>query len=256
MSVRNIFVIAGITFKEALRNRLLNVILIFAALAIASTRFFTVFAPSEEMKIVQDTSLGIIRFMGMLITVFVTAGLLPREIERKTVTTILSKPVSRAQFLFGKFFGALYAVFTNLAMMGAILTAIIYLKGGSVGPDMFKAIALVAMELVVLCAITLCVSTFASEIFSVIFGILIFIIGHLTNYIQFMADRFDSVVMKSVLLSLYTLLPNFENFNVQNAVVLGARVSFEYMAKVVSYGAVYSAIALIIGYLFFAEREV
>lgn len=254
--MRNILAVAGITFKEALRNKLLNVLLLFAVLAIASTRFFTVFAPSEEMKIIQDTSLGIIRFIGMLITVFVTGGLLPREIERMTITTILSKPVSRTQFLFGKFCGALYSIFTNLAIMSVILTAIIYLKGGGVNPEVFKALALVAMEFIVLCAITLCVSTVASEIFNVIFGILIYIIGHLTNYIQHLADRFDGVLMKSVLLSLYTVLPNFENFNVQNAVVLGASVSLEYMARVIAYGALYSAVALIIAYLFFVEREV
>ena len=96
--MRSILLIANITYKEALRNKLLNVLLIFAVIAIASTRFFTIFAPSEELKIMQDTSLGIIRFMGMLITVFVTGGLLPREIDRRTVTTILTKPVSRSQF--------------------------------------------------------------------------------------------------------------------------------------------------------------
>jgi len=254
--VRNILVIAGITFKEALRNKLPNVLLIFAVVAIASTRFFTIFAPSEEMKIIQDTSLGIIRFIGMLITVFVTGGLLPREIERMTITTILSKPVSRTQFLFGKFCGALYAIFANLVIMSVILTAILYLKSGGVNPEIFKALVLVAMELVVLCAITLCISTVASEIFNVIFGILIFVIGHLTNYIQHLADRFDGFFMKSALLSLYTILPNFENFNVQNAVVLGTSVSLEYMARVIAYGAVYSAIALIIGCLFFVEREI
>ena len=112
------------------------------------------------------------------------------------------------------------------------------------------------MELVVLSSITLCVSTIASEIFNIIFGILIFIVGHLTHYLQHLAGRFDSVAMKSLLLSLYTILPNFENFNIQNAVVLGAKVSLAYIGKVASYGALYTAIMLILGYLFFAEREV
>ena len=254
--MRNIFLIAGITYKEAVRNKLLNVLLLFAIIAIASTRFFTMFAPSEELKIIQDTSLGIIRFIGMLITVFITSGLLPREIDKRTITTILSKPVSRAQFLFGKFCGALYAIFTNMIIMSVILVIILYAKGKSFNPEIVKALVLMSMEFIVLCSITLCVSTVASEIFNIIFGILIFIVGHLTNYLQHLADRFESIFTKGLLWSLYTILPNFENFNIQSAIVLGAKVSMQYMGKVISYGVLYSAIMLILGYLFFAEREV
>lgn len=254
--MRNIFLIAAITYKEAIRNRLLNVLLLFAIVAIASSRFFAVFAPSEEIKIMQDTSLGIMRFIGMLITVFVSGGLLPREIERRTITTILSKPVGRTQFLFGKFMGALYSIFINMIIMAIFLFIILYLKTKALNPDILKAVGLITMELVTLCSITLCVSTVASEIFNIIFGILIFMVGHLTNYLQHLAERFEAVTMKAVLWALYTILPNFENFNIQNAVVLGTKVSLQYTAKVVVYGIIYTAIMLMLGYVFFAEREV
>ena len=253
--MRNIFLIAGMTCKEAIRDKLLNVLLLFAVVAIASTKFFTIFAPSEEIKIIQDTSLGIIRFIGMLMTVFVTGRLLPREIEKQTVTTILSKPVSRTQFLFGKFCGALYAIFVNIFVMGVILMLLLYLKGKTFNLEILKALGLISMELVVLSAITLCTSTITSEIFNIIFGILIFIIGHLTNYLQYLADRFDSIVMKALLWIIYTLLPNFENFNIQNAIVLGTKVSMQYIGKVISYGVIYTVIMLTLAYLFFAEKE-
>ncbi|MBN1871077.1 MAG: ABC transporter permease subunit [Candidatus Omnitrophica bacterium] len=265
--MKNILLIANMTFKEVLRNKLLNVLLLFAIVAIASTRFFTIFAPSEELKIMQDTALGIIRFIGMLITVFVTGGLLPKEIYRRTVTVILSKPVSRAQFLFGKFCGALYSIFTNIIIMSVIFFMILFIKFQALSPELnvkfqalapelIKALLLTQAELIVLASITLCVSTIASEIFNITFGILIFLIGHLSNYIAYLADRFDSLLMKSLLLSLYTILPNFENFNVQNSVVLGGKVSWLYMAKVMAYGGFYTFVMLAIGYLFFAEREV
>ena len=112
------------------------------------------------------------------------------------------------------------------------------------------------MEFIVLASITLCVSTIASEIFNIIFGMLIFIIGHLTNYLQYLAEQFTSAGMKALLITLYTLLPNFENFNIQNAIVLGAKVSLEYMGKAISYGLIYSFITLLLAYLFFAEREI
>ncbi len=254
--MRNILSIAVITYKEALRNKLLNILVIFAAISIASTKFFVIFAPSEELKIIQDTSLGIIRFIGMLMTVFLTGGLLPREIERRTVTTVLSKAVTRTQFLLGKFLGVLYAIFANMFIMSAIFLVLIYIKGKVFNIELIKALILMSMEFIVLASITLCISTIASEIFNIIFGILIFIIGHLTNYLQNLAEQFTSAGMKALLITLYTVLPNFENFNIQNAIVLGANVSLQYMAKALSYGFIYSVIMLALAYLFFAEREI
>lgn len=254
--MNNIFSIASITYKEALRSRLLNILIIFAAISIASTRFFVVFAPGEELKIIQDTSLGIIRFIGMLITVFLTASLLPREMERKTVTTVLAKAVSRTEFLFGKFLGAVYAIMANMLFMGAILFIIIYVKGKIFNPELIKALFLMSIEFIMLGSITLCVSTIASEMFSVIFGILVFLIGHLTSCFNHLSEKFTAAGMKSLLIILYTLLPNFENFNIQNAIVLGAKVSLAYIGKVVSYGSIYLVIMLLLSYLLFAEREI
>ncbi|MBU4377222.1 MAG: ABC transporter permease [Candidatus Omnitrophica bacterium] len=254
--MNNILSIASITYKEALRNRLLNTLIIFAAVSIASTRFFVVFAPSEELKIIQDTSLGIIRFMGMLITVFLTAALLPREMERRTVTTVITKAVSRTEFLFGKFLGAVYAIMANMVFMSLILFIIIYLKGKTFNPELIKALFLMSIEFIVLGSITLCISTIASEMFNITFGILIFLVGHLTNYLNHLAEKFTSVGMKSLLITLYTLLPNFENFNIQDAIVLGAKVSLAYIGKAASYGLIYSVIMLLLGYLLFAEREI
>ena len=254
--MKNIFSIASITYKEALRNRLLNILIIFAAVSIASTRFFVIFAPSEELKIIQDTSLGIIRFIGMLMTVFLTGGLLPREIDRRTITTVLAKAVTRTQFLLGKFLGALYAIFVNMIIMSTVLLVLVYMKGKIFNIELIKALILMSMEFIVLASITLCVSTIASEIFNIIFGMLIFIIGHLTNYLQNLAEQFTSLGIKALLTTLYTLLPNFENFNIQNAVVLGAKVSLQYMGKALSYGFIYSFIMLALAYLFFAEREI
>jgi ABC-type transport system involved in multi-copper enzyme maturation permease subunit len=235
---------------------LLNVLIIFAAISLASTKFFVSFAPSEELKIIQDTSLGIIRFMGMLITVFLTGGLLPRELDKRTITTVLSKAVSRTQFLLGKFLGGIYAISANMIIMSAILLILLYMKGASFNPELIKTLVLISVEFIVLASITLCVSTIASEIFCIIFGILMFIIGHLTNYMHHLAEDVASVGIKWSIITLYTLLPNFENFNVQNAVVLGAKISMQYVGKVISYGLIYSTIMLLLGYLFFAEREI
>jgi len=264
--VKNLIYIAGITFKEIMRNRLLNVLLLFAIISIASTRFFTIFAPSEEMKIIQDTALGMIRFIGMLITVFICGSLLPREAERRTTVTVLSKPVRRTQFFLGKFAGSLYAIFLSLGLMALILYILVFFKYGHldtadsaeaffIAANLAKALFMIVMELVVIGSIAIAVSTFTSEIFSVTFGILVFIIGHLANYLQHISDRMELLPLKVVTLLVYYILPHLENFNVQNAIVLGQEVSLFYIFKAASYGLLYTAVMLILGSLLFSEKE-
>ncbi len=254
--MKKIQIIAGMTFKEVMRKKILTVLLLFAAIFIASTRFFGFLAPGEELKFIADINLGVIRVFGMLIVVFICGGLIPREVETRTITTLLSKPLRRIEFLIGKFLGAFYAAAINVFIMSILLIGVIYTKTGQFDLELPKAILLILAELIVLSSIVLCVSTRASEIFNIIFGIVIFFIGHLTGYLMHMADRFDGIVMKTVLWTSYTVLPNFENFNIQNAIVVGTKVSFEYIGKVLSYGALYTVVMLILAYLFFNEREV
>ena len=119
--MRPIFRVARATYHEGWRKRFLNGILVFAILIIGSSWVFTYLQPGAELKMLIDVGLGSIRFFGMLIAVFLGTRLIPDEIEKRTIYTLLSKPVTRTQFLLGKFFGGLATVISNVALMGAML---------------------------------------------------------------------------------------------------------------------------------------
>ena len=93
--MRKVLAIAHITLMEALRNKAMNTLLIFAIVLISATRLFTFFSPGEEVKMVKDIGLGSIMMIGMLIVLFGTSNLIPGEVEGGTIATILSKPVHR-----------------------------------------------------------------------------------------------------------------------------------------------------------------
>ena len=120
--------VARATFHEAWRRRFLNGILVFAILIIGSSWLFAYLQPGAELQMVIDIGLGSIRFFGMLIAVFLGTRLIPDEIEKRTIYTLLSKPVTRTQFLLGKYLGGLATVISNVALMGATFYVVFAIK--------------------------------------------------------------------------------------------------------------------------------
>ena len=254
--MRKIVAIAENTVREELRKKGLNVLLLFAVVLIIGSRSFGWLAPGEEMKIVKDTGLAGIMFFGMLIAIFGTSGLIPGEIEKKTIYTLLAKPVRRFEFVLGKFLGGTVTVLIYFTIMSAVFLGMIFIKERIVDPDIVKALILTFFELEVLVAITTAVSTLASTLFNVTFTFFIWVVGHLTDNLVHMAEMARNRVSKAVLLGLYNLLPNFNNFNVRDHVVVGDPVPLQYLAAGINYGLGVCAVMLILAFLFFNEREV
>ena len=116
-----VWMIASGTFGEAMRRKILNVFL-FVALALIVMGFaFASFQPRQEIVLIKSLGLGVIVLAGVFISVILGINLIPKEIERRTIYTILSKPVQRYQFLCGKFLGGLMTVLSNIALMGIAL---------------------------------------------------------------------------------------------------------------------------------------
>ena len=126
--MRPIYRVAKATFNEGLRKRFLNGILVFAVLIIGSSWLFTYLQPGAELKMLIDVGLGSIRFFGMLIAIFLGTRLIPDEIEKRTIYTLLAKPVTRTQFMLGKYLGGLATVISNVLVMGITFYAVFAIK--------------------------------------------------------------------------------------------------------------------------------
>ena len=193
-----ILTIARNTFREAIRDRILYNLLFFALLMIAISLLIATLTVGEQSKIIIDIGLGSINIFGALIAIFLGIGLIIKEIEKKTIYNILSKPVPRYQFIAGKYLGLLITILVNIAIMGAGLYLILIANEfrwghdlSNINFDIWKAIYMIFIELMVVTALALMFSTFSSSsTLSAIFTIAVYFIGHLTEELRLLGDKF------------------------------------------------------------------
>ena len=250
-----VIAIAKNTFKEALRGKMFNIMLVFALVTIGSTKMFSFFTPREEMKMIKDMGFFFIVFFGLLIAIFLGAKMITEELEKKTIYTVLSKPVHRYELILGKLVGTMFALLINLCFMAGVFLGVIYLKERVLNLEIFKAMFLIFVSLSLLSSIAIMFSTFATTTISVTLTVFLYIVGNIFEYLKHLAQK-GGMVLKFVLEGAYYLFPNFTNFNINRDVVHGTAVSGLHILKVTIYGLNYIIIFTLLAVLFFRKREV
>jgi len=126
------------TFKEAVRNRVLYVLLFFSILIMLGAWVASTLAIDDETRIVRDLGVGAINIISVLIAVFVGIGLVYNDLDKKTIYTIISKPISRWQFLLGKYFGLMLTITVNVLFMTWIFSSVLHFRA-AVSPGVMSA---------------------------------------------------------------------------------------------------------------------
>lgn len=257
-------VIARNTISEALRKKILNAFLMVGFAMLVLTFAFQQFAPRQELTLVKGMGLGIISMAAILITVILSINLIPTEIERRTIYTILSKPVRRPEFLLGKYFGAVGTLAINIGMMGiAFVIAIALKQRGAEGVDsplvMFKGILMIYMQMVLLSATAIFFSTFLSPLVNFFLTISLFIVGNLSSFTIDLAKTSTNVLAKGFFTTVHYLVPNFANFNYTNPLVqvnVQVKSELQLLTQNCVYAIVYATVLMILSILVFDRREV
>jgi ABC-type transport system involved in multi-copper enzyme maturation permease subunit len=255
--VRRVLSIAANTFRETIRNKILYAILAFAFFIIGMTFFLADLSVGDFTRIIADVGLAAIHVFGVIMAVFLGITLVSNEVDRKTIYLILSKPVRRFEFLFGKTLGLSFTLaLTTLAMATVLfLVHLAYRYGGSVEVGIFVASAGIYMELVLLTCLATLFSTFTTPVLSAIFTISLFLVGHLTNYLYVLGERSQAATVWWGSKVLFYLLPNLENFNWKNEVVYGGARSFAVLGLAAGYLVLYSAAVLFLACLLFSRKD-
>lgn len=263
--MNTIAVLARNTISEALRKKILNAFAMVGVAMIVLTFAFQQFAPRQELTLVKGMGLGIISLAGIFITVILSINLIPTEVERRTIYTILSKPVRRYEFLFGKFFGAVGTIAINIWAMGIVFVLAVFLKqfvGKAPQIDalmMFKGILMIYMQMFLLAALAICLSCFLSPLVNFFLTLSLFIIGNLSSFTMDLAKNATFAPVKGFFTVVHYVVPNFGNFNYSNP-LLQPDVQFKseaaFLTQNVIYAVVYTAILLIVSVLIFDRREV
>jgi ABC-type transport system involved in multi-copper enzyme maturation permease subunit len=250
------------TYGEALRRKILNIFLLVGLAMIVLFFAFSSFTPSQELVIMKSTGLGIIGLTGVFISVILGINLIPNEIDKRTIYTILSKPVHRAQFLLGKFLGGLLTVFVNIFLMGIVFLVAVMIKRHSVEEfSIMDGILMIFFQMMLINAVAMLLSVFVSPFVNFFLTFAIYIVGSMSSVTESLAepDPHKSVFVEYFFKFVHFIIPNFGNFNIQNPII-HPDVEIIDMAKYMQTNMLYAllevAIMLLIAVLIFDRREV
>lgn len=253
--LRRIYSIAVNTFRESLRDRVLVTLIVFAAITMGAAKVVQPVALGEADKIVKDLGLSAITFFSVLIAILVGGRIVYREVEKRTVYLVLSRPVRRREFILGKYVGLLTVLYVSLLAMTAVFCCVLVITGVGFSPVLLLAVLMTGCELALITALAVFFSTFVTPIAGSVFTMVLYFIGHSTILLKQLAAMSPSPIVKVTGLVLYYVLPNLENFNIRGEVVHGVPMDLRALVLSTAYAAVYSVTLLLVATGMFRRKD-
>ena len=244
------------TFRETIRNKVLYNILLVAAVALLLSLSFGDLSIFSRAQVMADFGLATMSLTGLLLAIFIGVGLLGMELANKTVYGVISRPVSRASFIVGKFSGLCATLLINFLAIALVFFLSIRFLGVTLQSTVLYAVLLLGIEMALIVAASIFFSTFTSPTLAAIFTVGFYIAGHLNDLLDIGAEQQNSPVWQFLLKTLHYILPNLEHFNIRTRVVYGLAISDRFVAEATLYGILYTVLLLLLSVLIFSRKDV
>jgi ABC-type transport system involved in multi-copper enzyme maturation permease subunit len=254
--MNRIIAVAHNTFRESVRDKVLYVLLFFAAAAILGSKALGWVSIGQDIKIVKDITLASISLFGVLIAIFVGTSLVYKEIDKRTLYTILSQPMHRYEFVLGKYLGLLALLAVTVLFMAGVSGGYVVLLGGNLDTVWFLAVLLIFVKLAFVTAIAILFSAITSPILGAVMVFSIYVFGHATGVFRELPPQFDGTLAKSVLEAAYYVVPNLGNFDLRAEAANGIPVSLAFVGFALLYGVLYTTAVLLLAILAFEDKDV
>lgn len=275
-------IIARATTKEAVRQPLFALMLLIGVLLLVVNTFLPFFSLGEDIKMLKDCGLATILISGLLLAVWTASTSIASEIEGKTAMTLLSKPITRPQFVFGKYIGILQAVLFLIVPLIAVMCLAIFFKvgydakesgeqmmsmleEGSMMPNQERSaevlhimpgFALIFLEIAVLAAVSVAISTRVPMVVNMVSTFAIFVVGHLTpKLVASKAAAMEIEIVYFMAQFIAILLPNLDYYNVSAAVATGETIPPVYLLAALGYTVAYGGAAILLSFILFEDRD-
>ena len=265
--MRKILTVARNTFTESIRDRVLYSLIFFALIMITSSLVLSTISAEQYNKIVKDFGLTAISIFGVMLSIFLGIGLVYKEIEKKTVYNIFSKPLQRYQFIIGKYLGLALTIFIITLAMSLILFLIvlyielsnkdfiIYYYGGLYFKELFFAIYFQFLEFLIIIGIALVLSSFTTPVIAILLSFLVFTMGRFSSDIRLFAEEIKNPIASIFSEFLYRVIPNLEKFDFRSEAVYGGSISWSLAGYTSVYAVIYILLLLFISIIIFERRE-
>jgi Cu-processing system permease protein len=253
--VKRVAAVAVNTFRETIRDRILGVIILFALAMIVAGLWLASISLGQEDRMIKDFGLVAISLFGLIVAAFVAASLVRKEVEKRTVFIIFSKPVSRSEFIWGKFLGLASTMFTVLAGMTVFLFCLAWFVAKSPSGSLLLAGLLIFLQLLVVMAMTMLFSTMTSAILASVWGICVYAAGQLSHNVLSLSRTGHTAVGHALSTVVFYLVPNLSAVDLRAAVAGEGSASWPRLAAWCVYLIAYLVIALMAATWVFRRKE-
>jgi ABC-type transport system involved in multi-copper enzyme maturation permease subunit len=256
--MRKIAAIASVTIREALRQKLAVNLLVFALALVAASFTISLLTFGEQYRIIANLGLSSMEVFGTLIATFLGAGLIARDVEKRSLYPVITKPVSRAQYVAGRYLGLLATTTLNLLVMAAMFVLVLafYLRGFGFLAETPLAAVLAAMvvQFAMVGAVATLFSAFSTATLSAIFTLAIVVAGYLSSdLVRYWSKQGDLAAAAGK--ALYAVVPNLEALNLKDAMVYKDPVAASFWLTGLGYGALYALAVLALAAAVFSRRD-
>ena len=266
--MRAIGVIALNVFRESVRDKVLYNLVLFAIVLMGASYLIGQLTAGQDVKIIKDLGLAATSVFGLFIAVFIGIGLVSKEVEKRSIYSLLAKPIQRYHLVVGKYLGLVLTLAVNLAIMAVALYVVLaymawmappFTAAGwerpALDPAMLNAFLLTFLELAIVTAIAVFFSTFSTPILSAAFTFGLFVAGRFSADLRNFNQVIDSPVANGLTTALYWILPNLSPFDVRSQVVHGQPVTASYIGFSAGYALLYIAGLIVAATAVFSRRD-
>ncbi len=263
--------IAVVTFKEGIRNKAIYGLTLFALLLFGTTALLATLIPMDVGKVTIDLALSTVSFSGLILVLFIGINVMAKDLDRRTIYSVLSRPISRSQYIFGKFFGMVLLICTAMSVLSLMALSLIFVLNlvftsyfiHFSWPVVFLAIFFIIIMLILLSAVSFLFSSFTSSSFvTLILSIITYIIGSSMSGVKALIESSPkdlgftiSPVTSKMIQVAYYIFPNLSLFNIKLQAAHGISVPASFIAWSVMYGLVYIALTITLAALIFRKKE-
>ncbi len=260
--MKKIAAVAKNTFKEAIRDRILYGFLFFAIALILFSLVLGKLSFNEEVRAIVDIGMAGISLFSVLMAIFLGITLLHKEIERRTLYTILARPISRTSYIIGKFFGLVVTLYVQILLMTIVWIVVLKIQGAPVPVGLLPAMILICCETTIIISIALFFTSFSSPLLSGLFTFGLFVAGRGANLINVLAKEKSMAFLTPVLEGITAVVPNLYLFYPSGKMIDGTWatvhaqfISSGYLVSTVAYGLCYLVVFLVLAIVLINRRE-
>jgi ABC-type transport system involved in multi-copper enzyme maturation permease subunit len=247
--------IAKNTFREAIRNRVLHGIVLMAFGLVMTSLLFGQLSVENDARVIRDMGITFTSLVVVMVAIFSGVSLLHLEIQRKTIYTIVTKPVSRWSFILGKVLGLVLTLVVVELLVAGVLLSIILIRGDELAAIHFQALVMILAEGVLVASLATLFSSFSTPFLSGLFTLGIFVLGRLREQIYEYANAIKIDLLPELLRAIGVVIPNLSLHRADLEVAYLIPLNWSYVGYTCAYSIFYAAILVVLSSIIFSRRD-